>query len=95
MKSIHTQFDAVVRAKPRETVRMIRRLDEELLRERCSFGDRVIPCFAKPFFLSEKETQELRKVLGIISQMHTVPAGTVFIRHARHGILHPGVSQTR
>jgi len=62
MHSIHHFYDSLVEADLKQSASMIKWLDEELLRQKCSFGDSVIPCFIKPYFLSAHDEEQLKKV---------------------------------
>ncbi len=68
MRSIHHIYNSLVEKHSDKSAELVQWLDEELLKNKCCFGDEVIPCFLKPYFLSAHDEDNLKKVTHKITQ---------------------------
>jgi len=63
MKQINQQYDAFIKAHPKEMKDAILLLEQEMESQNCKFGDQIVPTFLKPAFFSEKELSMMTKVV--------------------------------
>ncbi|MBN1689255.1 MAG: circularly permuted type 2 ATP-grasp protein [Candidatus Omnitrophica bacterium] len=66
MPLITEEYDILARRYEKQTTEAILRLDGQLVERGCKFGDRAIPTFWKPYFLSQEDTDDLERVTGQI-----------------------------
>jgi len=70
MQSIQSEYDALTKENSREVAREIKDLNKQLGEAGCHFDKAPIPCFLKPYFLSDKEEKRFGPIMtGIVDML--------------------------
>jgi len=69
IQTIHREYDELIKASPQKSKEAILHLKESLIKTGCRFAKEPIPCFLKPYFLSNAETAELENVIFHLMNM--------------------------